>query len=117
RREAQLFVSKELHCPGFLIFVYDGIYWGYEFFDDGQVQDHFVQDMDEGRWHFPDDPCVGNAQLLADHFDWLTADDVEPYLVQDVDFSGFAGKKEILEFMHNEFPKLNISPRPGDEYT
>src|SRR5947208_1151164 len=37
RREAQLFVSQRLWCPGFLIFVYDGDYWGYEFFDHGKV--------------------------------------------------------------------------------
>jgi hypothetical protein len=48
RREAQLFVSKELNCFGFLIFVFDGDYWGYEFFNQGQVIDCFVQDTDEG---------------------------------------------------------------------
>src|ERR1700730_8922409 len=49
RREAQLFVSKELQCSGFLIFVYDGLYWGYEFFNNGMPLDHFVQDMDDGE--------------------------------------------------------------------
>jgi hypothetical protein len=31
-----------------LIFVFDGDYWGYEFFNQGQVIDCFVQDTDEG---------------------------------------------------------------------
>src|SRR3954447_26442196 len=51
RREAQLFVSKRLWCPGFLICVYDGDYWGYEFFDRGEVLDHFVQQSDQSdQW-------------------------------------------------------------------
>lgn len=28
RREAQLLVSNRLGCPGFLAFVYDGVFWG-----------------------------------------------------------------------------------------
>lgn len=29
RREIQLLASRRLRCAGFLIFVYDGDYWGY----------------------------------------------------------------------------------------
>jgi hypothetical protein len=119
RREAQLFVSRELHCPGFLIFVYDGDYWGYEFFSDGVVLDHFVQDMEEGKWHFPSDSCTGNAQLLADNFDWLTVENVMPYLVQDPQLDktepevAFTKRMEYREYVD----KLNIPPRPSDEYS
>ncbi len=112
RRAAQLFVSKELQCPGFLIFVYDGDYWGYELFKDGTVLDHFVSNMDEGKWHFPDDPCTGNAQLLATYLDWLSASDIVPYLVQYPDFDG----TDLPKFQRYE-AELDIPPRPGDEFS
>ncbi len=57
RRVFQLYVSSQLDCPGFLIFVYDGDFWGYEFFGHGQALDWFLQDPDEVDIWFPHRPC------------------------------------------------------------
>jgi hypothetical protein len=113
RRDAQLFVSRELDCLGFLIFVYDGQYWGYEFFKAGQVLDHFVQDMEDGTWQFPDEPCIGNTQLLAAHLNWLSPDDIAPYLVQTPYADDDTDLKQFREYKRS----LNVPPRPHDEYT
>jgi hypothetical protein len=85
RREAQLFVSEQLLCPGFLVFVYDGDYWGYELFRDGVVMDRFVshpRPEDTAIDWFPGDPCIGNAQLVAEQFSWLKPHDIAPYLTK-----------------------------------
>jgi hypothetical protein len=82
RREAQLFVSRRLWCPGFLIFVYDGDYWGYEFFNRGEVLDHFVQQRDEAERWFPGSDCSGQPHLLVDHLPFLDIEVVAPYLKQ-----------------------------------
>src|SRR5690348_3986845 len=39
RRKVGAFISERLWCPGFLVFVYDGEYWGYEFYDRGEALD------------------------------------------------------------------------------
>jgi hypothetical protein len=65
RREAQLFVSRRIWCAGFLIYVYDGEYWGYEFFDKGVVLDHFVQEGAEAVIGFPGEECAGNAYIVS----------------------------------------------------
>lgn len=96
RREAQLFVSKRLGCTGFLVFVYDGDYWGYEFFDKGQVLDHFVQDPEGGEYWFPHDDCKGNAALVASRLPHVRAEEIQPYLTQR--------------------PPRNIKARPSDEF-
>jgi hypothetical protein len=72
RREVQLAVSDALGCPGFLVFVYDGDYWGYEFFDRGEAVDHFVQEPTgepsvNGRPKVPNSgqPSTTNEALVA----------------------------------------------------
>ena len=84
RREAHLFVSQRLWCPGFLVFVYDGDYWGYEFFANGQVLDHYVQQADDGDAPigFPGEDCLGNAEVLVQHLPFLKRSEIAPYLVQ-----------------------------------
>jgi hypothetical protein len=82
RRQAQFHVSRELSCMGFLIFVYDGDYWGYEFFEAGLARDHFVQDEDETSW-FPDRNCHGNPMLLAKAFEHLDQGVLSEYLALD----------------------------------
>jgi len=103
RREAQLFVSQSLCCAGFLIFVYDGDYWGYEFFDRGEAMDHFVQDTSGEPIGFPGEDCRGNPSVIAEHLPFLRAEDVAPYLVQKPDWP-------IPESM-------NVPVRPGDEFS
>lgn len=102
RRQAQLFVSERLSCPGFLVFVYDGDYWGYEFFNRGQAIDHFVQESTGIPIGFPGEDCRGNPEIVAQHLPFLHRIDVAAYLQQMTE-----GAK----------PKgLNIPARPGDEF-
>lgn len=82
RREAQLLVSRQLCCAGFLVFVYDGDYWGYEFFDQGEVLDHFVQESTDAPIGFAMGDCRGNPAMLAARLPPLRAEDIAPYLVQ-----------------------------------
>ncbi|MBN1909509.1 MAG: hypothetical protein JW818_07220 [Pirellulales bacterium] len=85
RREAQLEVSRRLNCIGFLIFVYDGDYWGYEFFESGKALDHFVQveEPNDGTVWFPDRSCEGDPELLAIAFPHLEEKDLAADLVRN----------------------------------
>src|SRR5687768_8202430 len=75
RRELYLFVSKVLWCSGFFVFISDWGYWGYEFFANGQVLDHFLQEENED--YAPAGlraaDCSGNIALLMKHFPFLEA--------------------------------------------
>jgi hypothetical protein len=101
RREAQLLVSRRLGCSGFLIFVFDGDYWGYEFFNNGVVLDHFVQESEAAATWFPSDDCKGNAEILVKHLPPLKANDVVPYLIQKHDWAIPGG--------------MDVPARPGDQ--
>jgi hypothetical protein len=81
RREAQLFVSKRLNAVGLLVFAYDGDYWGYELFDNGEVLDRFVQRPDAASTWFADDPCLGSSSTLARVLG-LPGSDLAPHLVR-----------------------------------
>jgi len=100
RREVQLVVSDALGCPGFLVFVYDGDYWGYEFFDRGVAVDHFVQKPTGEPVGFPGRDCRGNPFVLAERLPFLKVDDIAPYLVQKPEWP-----------MSDE---LNVPARAGD---
>src|SRR5690349_10411753 len=72
RRALGRFISKRLWSPGFLIFVYDGEYWGYEFYDRGEALDRFVQDEDNGAaYWFPGEDRSGNARVIVEHLPFL----------------------------------------------
>ncbi len=107
RRRAQMAVSRELNCAGFLIFVFDGDYWGYELFRDGVALDHFVQDQEESDTWFSESDCRGRPDLIAAEFPWVRADDAAAYLVQQPDVSESVA----------EYDRLDIRARPGDEFT
>jgi hypothetical protein len=93
RREAQLFVSHRLWCAGFLVFVYDGDYWGYEFFDRGETLDHFVQYEDIAEQWFPGTDCRGNAEILSRHLPFLDISVIAPYLQQEPNFPDLSESK------------------------
>jgi|GEM_PF-6378506 len=99
------YVSEKLGCCGFLTFVYDGDYWGYEFFNKGQVLDHFVQDMDQGSSWFPNDLCLGNAQTVVEHLPHLDPEVYQRYLVRYPTDSEVEAKRE----------KVNTGMRAEDE--
>lgn len=102
RREAQLAVSHSLWCPGFLVFVYDGDYWGYEFFDHGRVLDHFLQEETGQPIGFPGADCRGSPNVVAEHLPFLSVSDIAPYLVQKNDW--------VIP------PGADVPARSGDEF-
>ncbi len=104
RREAELSVSRELSCSGFLIRVYDGDYWEYELFDKGKMLDYFVQEVEtsEGR---PPGTDAGNPEAIVSVFPWLNVNEVSPYLVQE----NWDDPEERR--------RLDVPARPGDEFS
>jgi hypothetical protein len=102
RREVELSVSRRLGCPGFLVFVYDGDYWGYEFFNQGEVFDHFVQEDTGKPIGFPGADCRGRPEVVAGHMPFLREEDIARCLVQ---------KHEWVIPTGMDFPA-----RPSDEF-
>jgi hypothetical protein len=121
RRQAQLAVSRRLNCRGSLIFVYDGDYWGYEFFECGRSLDQFVQDEEpaDGTDWFPGKSCEGAPPLIASRFSHLSANDLAAYLVRDPVWrrTGDELTDEEYEARRTERKRLDVHVRPGDEST
>ncbi len=133
RRAALLFVSQRLDCAGFLVFVYDGDYWGYEFFNRGVALDHFVQaeEWDEGypiTW-FEED-CAGDANVVARELPHLEVSDIAPYLMRDPLWATATEAEKrwnAEERMDERNPHsegrweaqklLNVPAREGDEFS
>jgi len=106
RRQAQLYVSRALGCPGLLVFVFDGDYWGYELFNAGRVIDHFVQRPEEAGMWFPECDCRGNPELFVTRFQpWLQlkSKDLAAYFVQQPEDS-------------IEYERLNVPAHRGDQF-
>jgi hypothetical protein len=124
RRQAQLLVSQALACRGFLVFVYDGDYWGYEFFKNGKVLDRFVQDEDPctGVDWFAGESCAGNPNLIAQEFPNLSVADIFAYLVRDPVWAKYeeTGDKVADDNAHRarwaDHNRLNVPVRPSDEF-
>jgi hypothetical protein len=102
-RDALRFVSRALSCPAFLVFVYDGDYWGYEFVDHGDSIDYFVQRREPDWDAFPGENYRGNAQRIAERLPFLEIGDIAPYLVQADDLG-------------SDVDPLNVPARAGDEF-
>jgi len=123
RREAALYVSRELNCTGFWFFVYDGDYWGYEMFHGGVAVDHFVQgegstsQEELGKWWLPNQVCTGNPQVVAAAFPWLTTSDIAPYLVPATPYEDYEdGNPDALIAVVKNRAALNLPPCLGDEF-
>lgn len=108
RRQAQLYVSDVLQCPGLLVFVDDGAYWGYELFSKGQAIDHFVQDPDASTTWFPDNDCRGKPERFVEQFPWLSlkATHLASYLVQQPSLKR-AKTSRVYEITRD---RLNVPP-------
>lgn len=130
RRQAQLYVSRAFKRPGLLVFVYDGSYWGYELFRNGQALDHFVQDAEQGEWWFPGQDCRGNPALFAALFPSLHLDETKlasyliqqpPWLTEEEYEQAEAEGEEIIAEKIRECEgqraRLNVPANDGDEFT
>ncbi len=124
RREAQLYVSNALSCKGFLIFVYDGNYLGYEFFNAGIPLDQYIQDEEPGTgidW-FPGKKCSGNPDLITAEFPFLSYETLRSYMFRDPAFApwnnSLVGQQVVEENRRRsaEREKVNVPARNGDEF-
>lgn len=121
RRQAQFHISRELACQGFLIFVYDGDYWGYEFFQNGIARDHFLQQEEicSGIDWFPGKACQGYPGLIAEEFPQLGEATLADYLMRDPLWTKTDRELTTLEFEARsaEHRSLDVPVRAGDEFT
>lgn len=99
-----------------MIFVFDGDYWGYEFFDNGLVLDHFVQDREEAKHWFPDKDCLGGADILADKFSFLSQETLQKYLVQDPEWAEVKDSENARQLYSQLRNARNIKIQPDDEF-
>jgi hypothetical protein len=109
-RERHLHVSRQLACPGFFLFEYDGDYWGYEFFDKGEIVDRFTNDAGQ-HWYFEGMDCSGHAEILAARLPFLAIEDISPYLDRLPDYEEFEAERDKM------VRELDVPPRPGDQYS
>lgn len=109
-RERQLEISKQLHCAGLFLFEYDGDYWGYELFNNGEVVDRFTTNASY-NWYFKGCECAGSAKRLADCFPFIEEDVFTPYLVRLPNWD----EVEMDEYERLE-SETDHPPREGDEY-
>lgn len=110
-------ISVALQCTGFSMFVDDGDYWGYTMVHSGNEIDHFIQDPGESRYWFPGVSSIGNAQTISDYLLYLKADDISPYLIQMPSHVDDAAFDELWASWWDEYNKLDVMPRRGDEFT
>jgi hypothetical protein len=114
RRKAQLHVSRVLHTTGVLVWVVDGDYWVYELFADGVVLDDFTQDAWDDELWIPETGSHGDPALLARQFPWIRLEDAAAYLVRTPTRVDEQGEKDVD---WAEYQRLDVPPRPGDEFT
>ena len=103
-REALRFVSRSLGCPAFLVFVFDGDYWGYEFVADGDPIDHFVQWPEPDWIPFPGEDGRGHAERIVERLPFLRKEEIAPYLVQ----------RDMGSHLDDD--PMDVPARPGDEF-
>lgn len=117
RQKACKQVSAVLQCTGFSLFVYDGDFWGYTMLHSGEEVDHFIQVPEKaGEW-FPGASGSGNAQVVSTYLPHLNVNDISPYLIQHpVHLDDDASDDELLPWW-NEYEKLDVLPRQGDEFS
>jgi hypothetical protein len=107
RREAQLYVAQTLRCPGLLVFVDDGLYWGYELFTD-TAEDHFIQWPEKARSWFPNEDCKGDADLLSAVVSWRRREELAAYVMQRPNTAS--------DDYRSKCQALDVPVRPGDQF-
>lgn len=108
--DAQRKTSEMLWCKSFLLFVYDGDYWGYQLFKHGEVLDRFVQSNEHNPPWFPNRAeATGDPSLLTREFPWLTESEVAPYLIKMPEL----GSEDFRQIMS----RLDVRVRPEDGFT
>ena len=84
-RECSVFLSKKLRAPVFLLEIYDGDFWTYTLFFDGQIKDQFMPIPDYFSEDLSDeeiDNWKGDAKILTTYVPGLLEESIEKYLVR-----------------------------------
>jgi len=78
-------LSEALNTPVFVLQIYDGDFWAYTLFYNGEVKDQFmpipdyfdenVSDAEINSWK-------GNVQILIEYVPYLKKEDIEKYLIR-----------------------------------
>lgn len=81
--ELAIELSSNLSSPVLLLYIYDGGFWGYYFYEKGVELDRFSPMPDYCEDYFPQDRqrCAGNSALLAQYFS-VEQESIERYLRQ-----------------------------------
>ena len=77
------FLSKELKAPVFSLHIYDGDFWTYTLFFDGEIKDKFmpIPDYFEDVSQEEIDNWKGSSQIIANYIPGLVQEDIEKYLI------------------------------------
>jgi len=79
------FLSKELRAPVFSLHIYDGDFWTYTLFFDGEIKDKFMpipDYFDEDISQEEIDSWEGNPQIIVNYVPDLMKENIEKYLVR-----------------------------------
>jgi hypothetical protein len=99
--ECSVFLSKELHAAVFLLHIYDGDFWTYTLFFDGQIKDKFMPIPDYFNEDISDeeiDSWKGDANILTNYVPGLLPGSIEKYLINwDLD------QEEVKAYEDDEF--------------
>lgn len=83
--ECASYLSEALNTPVFVLQIYDGDFWAYTLFYDGEVKDQFMPIPDYFDENVSDEEInswKGNVQILIKYVPYLIKEDVEKYLIR-----------------------------------
>ena len=115
--EISLNISKMYGSTLLFIWAYDGDYWAYELFRSGQPEDQFCLDpraaIELSGWDIPQKGWKGNPAILANHLTGISAESINPYLVQRPDVADYQDTQLHIKDLN----RLDVKVNPGDKYT
>jgi len=103
-------ISRELTCPGFMVFSDDGNYWGYQFFSSGKIVDTFSSDAYFHSEH-SEILAPGDVDAVCRQLGSIDPADFATYLIQRPN-NEIVGDDELIKFERS----TNGKPRKGDRF-
>ncbi|MBS1524638.1 MAG: hypothetical protein JST19_03250 [Bacteroidetes bacterium] len=83
--ECANYLSRKLKAPVFILHIYDGDFWSYTLFVNGEIKDQFMpipDYFDENITEEEIDSWKGNAQVIVNYVPSIVKADIEKYLVR-----------------------------------
>ena len=112
-------LSIKLETAVLLLYIYDGDFWAYEFYEKGECLDKFnplpdyFEDMDLEQIA----QYKGNSKVIAEYFD-VNEEDIEKYFIPWTDEVGVDDKAyEKDEFGFEDWQMGDFMKKIGHEYT